>query len=159
MTVRRMDNVSIVVANLPAAVAFFRELGLNVEGEATVEGAWVDQCVGLDNVKSDIAMMVTPDGHSRIELTRFHRPAPVARTPHPYPANALGISRIMFAVEDIDDTVARLGKHGGEVVREIVQYQSFYRLCYLRGPEGILLALAQQLTAGSEDELSTKNRA
>jgi len=145
MTVRRLDNVSIVVDDLAAAIAFFVELGLEVEGQTTVEGRWVDRIVGLDGVRSEIAMMKTPDGQSRLELTKFHAPAAVRAGPKDAPANALGIGRIMFAVDDIDDVLARLRARGAELVGEVVQYKESYRLCYVRGPEGILLALAQQL--------------
>ena len=148
MALLRMDNVSIVFDDLAAAIAFFVELGLELEGETTVEGRWVDQIVGLDGVRSDIAMMRTPDGHSRLELTRFQRPGPVSAQPKNAPANTLGIRRIMFAVDDIDDVVARLRTHGAELVGEVAQYEDMYRLCYLRGPEGILIALAQELSPG-----------
>src|SRR5262245_35019928 len=144
MTLKRMDNVSIIVEDLAAAIAFFSELGLELEGQMVVEGPWVDRCIGLEGVKSEIAMMRTPDGHSRLELTKFHQPKAVSREPKNAPANALGISRIMFAVDDIDDTIARLRQHGAEIVDEVVQYEDMYRLCYVRGPEGILIALAQQ---------------
>jgi catechol 2,3-dioxygenase-like lactoylglutathione lyase family enzyme len=144
MTILRMDNVAIVVDDLDAATAFFVELGLELEGKATVEGPLVDRIVGLDDVRTDIAMMRTPDGHSRLELTKFHTP-PAARTGPNAQVNALGIGRIMFAVEDIDDVVARLQAHGAELVGEVVQYEDQYRLCYLRGPEGILIALAEPL--------------
>ncbi len=147
MTVLRLDNVGIVVDDLPAAVAFFLELGLSVEGEATVEGELVDRLVGLEDVRSDIVMMKTPDGHGRLELSKFHHPAAVAGT-HNAPVNTLGIGRIMFAVDDIDATVARLHARGGELVREIVQYENSHRLCYMRGPEGVLVALAQPLVSG-----------
>jgi catechol 2,3-dioxygenase-like lactoylglutathione lyase family enzyme len=139
-----MDNVSIVIEDMEAAIAFFTELGLQLEGRTTVEGAWVTGVIGLDDVKSDIAMMRTPDGHSRIELTRFHRPAAIPDEVKSAP-NALGIRRIMFAVDDIDGVVARLQKHGAELVREIAQYEDSYRLCFMRGPEGVLIALAEQL--------------
>ena len=145
MTVKRLDNVGIVVDDMPAAIAFFVELGLELDGEATVEGSWVDGVVGLDGVRCDIAMMRTPDGHSRLELTTFHSPAAVGAEPDA-PANALGIRRIMFAVDDIDDVVARLRLHGAELVGQIENTESLYRLCYLRGPEGILVALAEELT-------------
>jgi len=140
-----MDNVGIVVDDLAAAIAFFRELGLALEGEMPVEGPWVDQVVGLDGVRVEIAMMRTPDGHSRIELTKFHRPAAAAAAPTNAPANTLGIRRIMFAVDDIDDVVARLRARGGELVGEVAQYEDLYRLCYMRGPEGIIVALAEPL--------------
>jgi catechol 2,3-dioxygenase-like lactoylglutathione lyase family enzyme len=145
MTLLRMDNVLIVVDDLKAAIAFFAELGLELEGETTVEGPWVDRVVGLDGVRSDIAMMRTPDGHGRIELDKFHTPEAIRTGPENAPVNTLGIRRIMFAVDDIDDVVARLRAHGAELVGEVVQYEGMYRLCYVRGPEGIIIALAQQL--------------
>ena len=145
MTIQRMDNVLIVVEDLEAAKAFFAELGMELEGETTVEGPWVGQVIGLDDVHADITMMRTPDGHGRVELTKFHRPAAVRAEPESTPANALGIRRIMFAVDDIDDVVARLRSHGAELVGEIVQYEDIYRLCFLRGPEGIIIGLAEQL--------------
>ncbi len=148
MTIRRMDNVGIVVDDLAATIAFFVELGLELEGEAAVEGAWVDRIVGLDSVRVDIAMMRTPDGHSRLELTKFHRPAAVSAEPKNAP-NTLGIRRIMFAVDDIDDVLARLRAHGAELVGEVAQYEDRYRLCYVRGPEGILIALAEQLSSAA----------
>jgi len=140
-----MDNVGIVFNDLPAAIAFFNELGLQLEGQMTVEGDWTDRCVGLDGVRVDIAMMRTPDGHSRLELMSFQKPAAVPVEPKSAPANALGIRRIMFAVDDIDDVIARLRTHGAELVGEVVQYENLYRLCYLRGPEDIIVALAEQL--------------
>src|SRR5438034_1246711 len=146
MTIQRMDNVLIVVDDLEAAKAFFIELGMELEGETTVEGPWVDQTVGLDGVRSDIAMMRTPDGHGRVELSRFHTPPAVRAEPESAPANALGIRRIMFAVDDLDDVVARLRNHGAELVGEIAQYEDIYRLCFLRGPEGIIIGLAEQLS-------------
>src|SRR3989344_2408560 len=142
----RMDNVGIVVDDLKATVAFFVELGLELEGEMTVEGQWVDRVVGLDGVRNDIAMMRTPDGHSRLELMKFHRPTAISAEPTNAPANTLGIRRIMFAVDDIDDVVARLEKQGAKLVGEVAQYEDMYRLCYLRGPEGIIVALAAQLS-------------
>jgi catechol 2,3-dioxygenase-like lactoylglutathione lyase family enzyme len=145
MTLRRMDNVLIVVENLEAAEAFFAELGMELEGQATVEGAWAGKVIGLDNVRADITMMRTPDGHGRVELSRFHTPPAVRAEPEDAPANALGIRRIMFAVEDIDDVVARLRSHGAELLDEIAQYENQYRLCFVRGPEGILVGLAEQL--------------
>lgn len=145
MTLQRMDNVGIVVDDLAAAVAFFIELGLALEGETTVEGHWVDQVVGLSNVRADIAMMRTPDGHSRLELSKFHNPQAVSAGPKNALANTLGIRRIMFAVEDIEDALARLRTHGAELIGELAQYENKYRLCYVRGPEGILVALAEQL--------------
>jgi catechol 2,3-dioxygenase-like lactoylglutathione lyase family enzyme len=149
MTIQRMDNVLIVVDDLEAAKAFFAELGMELEGETQVEGPWVGQVIGLDDVRADIAMMRTPDGHGRVELTKFHTPAAVRAEPESAPANALGIRRIMFAVDDIDDAVARLGSHGAELVGEIAQYEDVYRLCFLRGPEGIIIGLAEQLSSGS----------
>src|SRR5215207_2490931 len=146
MTIQRMDNVLIVVDDLEAAKAFFAELGMELEGETQVEGPWVDQVVGLDDVRSDIAMMRTPDGHGRIELAKFHTPPAVRAEPESAPANALGIRRIMFAVDDIDDVVARLHSHGGELLGEIAQYEDKYRLCFMRGPEGIIIGLAEQLS-------------
>lgn len=143
----RMDNVLIVVEDLEAAKAFFTELGMELEGETTVEGPWVDQVVGLPGVRADITMLRTPDGHSRVELSRFHTPRAVRVEPQSAPSNALGLRRIMFAVEGIDEVVARLrDKHGAELVGEIAQYEDFYRLCFLRGPEGILIGLAEQLS-------------
>jgi catechol 2,3-dioxygenase-like lactoylglutathione lyase family enzyme len=145
MPLQRMDNVGIVVDDLKAVIAFFVELGLELEGETTVEGLWVDRCIGLDGVRSDIAMMRTPDGYSRLELSKFHTPPASAGEPNA-PMNTLGIRRIMFAVDDIDDALARLQAHGAELVGEVVQYEDMYRLCYVRGPEGILVALAEQLS-------------
>ena len=145
MTIQRMDNVLIVVDDLEAAKAFFAELGMELEGEATNEGPWVDSTVGLNDVRADIAMMRTPDGDGRVELTKFHTPPAVRAEPENAPANTLGIRRIMFAVDDIDDVVARLRSHGGELVDEIVQYEDIYRLCFLRGPEGIIIGLAERL--------------
>ena len=145
MTVKRMDNVGLVVEDLAAAVAFFKELGLELEGEAQVEGSTVDRLVALDGVRCDIAMMRTPDGHGRVELMTFRSPAADSTVPRDAPANAPGIRRIMFAVEGIDDVVARLRAHGAELVGELVQYENSYRLCYVRGPEGIMVALAEKI--------------
>ena len=145
MSLQRMDNVLIVVDDLEAAKAFFVELGMELEGETTVEGRSVDLVVGLDNVRADVAMMRTPDGHGRVELTKFHAPAAVRYEPQNAPANTLGIRRIMFAVDDIDDVLARLRAHGAELVGEVAQYENMYRLCFIRGPEDIIVALAQQL--------------
>jgi len=142
----RMDNVLIVVEDLDAAKAFFAELGMELEGETTVEGPWVGRIIGLNDVRADIAMMRTPDGHNRVELTKFHTPPAVQSEPASAPSNTLGIRRIMFAVEDIDDVVARLRSRGAELVGEIAQYEDIYRLCFLRGPEGIIIGLAEQLT-------------
>jgi catechol 2,3-dioxygenase-like lactoylglutathione lyase family enzyme len=144
MTLKRMDNVLIVVEDLEAAKAFFAELGMELEGETTVEGPWVDHTIGLTDVRADIAMMKSPDGHGRVELTRFDRPRAVRAEPEDAPANALGLRRIMFAVEDIDDVVARLRTHGAELVDEIVRYGDSVRLCFMRGPEGIIIGLAEQ---------------
>ena len=144
--IQRMDNVLIVVDDLEAAKAFFTELGMELDGETTVEGSWVDQTIGLDNVRADITMMRTPDGHGRVELSKFHTPPAVRAEPEDAPANALGMRRIMFAVDDIDDVVARLRNHGGELVGEIAQYEDSYRLCFLRGPEGIIIGLAEELS-------------
>ncbi len=146
MTIRRMDNVGIVVDDMAAAIAFFVELGLELEGETTVEGRWVDRTVGLDGVKCDIAMMRTPDGHGRLELSKFHAPPAIRRTPEPAPVNSLGYLRIMFAVDDIEDVLVRLQAHGAELVGEVVQYEDSHLLCYVRGPEGILVALAEELS-------------
>jgi catechol 2,3-dioxygenase-like lactoylglutathione lyase family enzyme len=140
-----MDNVGIVVNDLEAVIAFFVELGLEVEGETTVEGRWVDRIVGLDGVRSDIAMLRTPDGRSRLELSKFHTPPAATAEPNA-PVNTLGIRRIMFAVEDIEDVLARLQAHGSALVGEVVQYEDSYRLCYVRGPEGIIVALAEPLS-------------
>jgi catechol 2,3-dioxygenase-like lactoylglutathione lyase family enzyme len=145
MTIRRMDNVGVVVDDLAAIIAFFAELGLELEGEATVEGRWVDRVVGLEGVRADIAMMRTPDGHGRLELMKFHSPPAVSAEPKNAAANTLGIRRIMFAVEGIEDVLARLRAHGAELVGELEQYKDSYRLCYVRGPEGIIVALAEQL--------------
>src|SRR3954471_13197586 len=141
----RMDNVLIVVEDPEAAKAFFTELGMELEGETQLEGPWVDSTVGLEDVRADIAMMGTPDGQGRVELSKFHTPPAVRAEPENAPASALGIRRIMSAVEDIDDVVARLRTHGAELVGEIAQYEDMYRLCFLRGPEGIVIGLAEQL--------------
>ena len=143
MTILRMDNVAIVVDDLDAAIAFFAELGMALEGRQEIEGEFADTAVGLDGIRSEIAMMATPDGHSKLELTKYNHPTLIQADP-PAP-NTLGVHRVMFAVDDIDDTVARLGKHGGKVLREIAEYESTYRLCYLRGPAGIIVALAEQI--------------
>jgi catechol 2,3-dioxygenase-like lactoylglutathione lyase family enzyme len=144
MTLKRMDNVLIVVEDLDAAKAFFLELGMEVEGETTVEGPWVDRTIGLRDVRADIIMLRAPGGGG-VELTRYHRPAAVRAEPADAPANALGLRRVMFAVEGLDDVVARLRTLGAEVVDEIVQYGDSVRLCFMRGPEGILVGLAEQL--------------
>jgi catechol 2,3-dioxygenase-like lactoylglutathione lyase family enzyme len=145
MTIKRMDNVGIVVDDLTTVIAFFVELGMELEGEGSVEGPWVDGTVGLDGVRCDIAMLRTPDGHARLELSKFHAPPLIARTPEPAPVNALGYLRVMFAVDDIEGLVARLETHGARVVGEVVRYGDQYRLCYIRGPEGILVGLAEEI--------------
>ncbi|HVO58191.1 MAG TPA: VOC family protein [Dongiaceae bacterium] len=144
MALKRMDNVGIVVEDLSATIDFFRELGLELEGRATIEGEWAGRVTGVSGQRVEIAMMRTPDGHSRLELSRFLEPPAIADH-RQAPVNALGYLRVMFAVDDIDETVARLGKRGAKLVGEIVQYEDTYRLCYIRGPEGILLGLAQEL--------------
>lgn len=144
MAVKRMDNVGIVVENMDAAIEFFTELGLKLEGRAPIEGAWADGVTGLRDMRVEIAMMRTPDGHSRIEMSRFLAP-PVVADHRSAPVNALGYLRIMFTVDNIDDTLARLAKRGAELVGQVVQYQDSYRLCYIRGPERILIGLAQEL--------------
>jgi catechol 2,3-dioxygenase-like lactoylglutathione lyase family enzyme len=144
MTVKRMDNVGIVVEDIDAAIEFFRELGLTLEGRMTIEGDWAGRVTGLHGQRVEAAMLRTPDGHSRIELSRFDAPA-VASDHRTAPVNSLGYLRVMFAVEDIDDTLARLEKLGATVVDQVVDYGGIYRLCYIRGPEGILIGLAQQL--------------
>jgi catechol 2,3-dioxygenase-like lactoylglutathione lyase family enzyme len=146
MTLKRMDNVLIVVEDLEAAKAFFAELGMELEGEATNEGPWVDRIIGLENVRADIAMMRTPDGHGGVELTKFHTPPAIRAEPESAPVNALGMRRIMFTVDDVDDVVARLRSHGAELVGEIAQYEDIYRLCFLRGPEGIIVGVAEELS-------------
>jgi catechol 2,3-dioxygenase-like lactoylglutathione lyase family enzyme len=145
MTIQRMDNVGIVVDDLEAAIAFFVELGMEVEGKAVIEGPWAARVVGLDDQRADVAMMRTPDGHGRIELAKYRTPKAISGVPANAPANTLGIRRIMFAVDDIDDVIARLHTHGAELVGEVVQYEDAYRLCYIRGPEGIVVALAEEL--------------
>jgi catechol 2,3-dioxygenase-like lactoylglutathione lyase family enzyme len=145
MTIQRMDHVSVVVDDLEAAKAFFFELGMELEGEAPIEGRWVDRANGLDGVRVDIAMMRTPDGHGRLELTKFHSPEAVRIEPENALGNTLGLRSIMFAVDDIDATVAGLHARGAELVGEVEQYQDSYRPCYVRGPEGIIVALAEQL--------------
>ncbi len=145
MTIQRMDNVGIVVEDLDVAIAFFTELGMDLDGEAQIEGLWADRTVGLDGVRSDIAMMRTPDGHGKLELAKYHAPAAVSAEPEDPPPNTLGLHRVMFAVDDIEDTVARLRAHGAELLGEVAQYEDIYRLCYVRGPEGIIIGLAEQL--------------
>jgi catechol 2,3-dioxygenase-like lactoylglutathione lyase family enzyme len=145
MALHRMDNVLIVVEDLEAAKAFFAELGMELDGETRVEGPWVDQTVGLEGVRADIAMMRTPDGHGRVELSKFHTPPAVRAEPEDAPTNALGIRRIMFAVDDIDDLVDRLRNHGAELVGEIARYEDIYRMCFVRAPEGFVVGLAERL--------------
>ncbi|UNZ21428.1 VOC family protein [Streptomyces sp. 891-h] len=140
-----MDNVAIVVEDLEAAIAFFTELGMELDGRAQIEGLFADHSVGLDGVRSDIAMMRAPDGSGKLELTKYHNPAAISVEPSSLPPNTLGLHRVMFAVDDIDDTVARLRTHGAELLGEVAQYKDIYRLCYLRGPAGIILALAEQI--------------
>ncbi len=144
MALKRMDNIGIVVEDLGGAIDFFCELGLELEGRATIEGEWAGRVTGLGDQHVEIAMMRTPDGHSRLELSRFLRPAVIADH-RKAPVNALGYLRAMFTVDDIDDTLARLGAHGAELVGEVVRYTDVYRLCYIRGPEGLLIGLAQEL--------------
>src|SRR5919109_4730571 len=144
MTVQRMDNVGIVVDSLDDAISFFAELGLKLEGRAIVEGEWSGRVTGLGAQRVEIAMMVTPDGHSRLELSRFLTP-PVVADHRSAPVNALGYLRVMFTVDDIDETLARLRKRGAEIVGVVVQYEDTYRLCYIRGPEGMLIGLAEEL--------------
>ncbi|MEU6623788.1 VOC family protein [Streptomyces litmocidini] len=145
MTIQRMDNVLIVVEDLDAVMAFFVELGMEPEGRMPVEGRWVDRVIGIDGSRQEVAMLRTPDGHGRIELAKFHTPEAVDTGMRDAPVNALGIRRVMFAVDDIDDVVARLCARGGELVGEVVRYEDVYRLCYLRGPEGIVVGLAERL--------------
>ncbi|MFI6392650.1 VOC family protein [Nonomuraea sp. NPDC050540] len=140
-----MDNIGIVVDDLDVVIAFFTELGMELEGKALIEGPWAARLVGLDDQRVDIAMMRTPDGHGRIELAKYHTPEAIGGVPQEAPANTLGIRRIMFAVDDIDDVLARLRTHGAELVGEVSRYEDSYRLCYLRGPEGIVVALAEEL--------------
>jgi len=146
MTLKRMDNVGIVVESLDAAISFFAELGLKLEGRATIEGQWAGRVTGLGHQRVEIAMMATPDGHGRIELSRFLSP-PVVADHRNAPVNALGYLRVMFAVDDIDDTLVRLRSRGAQLVGEVVQYEDAYRLCYVRGPDGLLIGLAEELSA------------
>jgi catechol 2,3-dioxygenase-like lactoylglutathione lyase family enzyme len=145
MTIKRMDHVSVVVEDLPAAIAFFTTLGMALEGEAALEGDWVDRINGLEGVQVDIVMMRTPDGHGRLELTKFRNPKLVELEPAIAPPNTLGLRSVMFTVGSVDDTVARLRAHGAELVGEVAQYEDKYRLCYVRGPAGIIVALAEEL--------------
>ncbi|MFF1325027.1 VOC family protein [Streptomyces chartreusis] len=145
MTIQRMDNVLIVVDDLDAVIAFFVELGMELEGKGPLEWRGAERVIGLDDVRQDVAMLRVPDGHGRVELAKFHRPKVITPEPKHAPANTLGLRRVMFAVDDIDDVVARMRAHGAELVGEIVQYENVYRLCYVRGPEGIVVGLAEQL--------------
>ena len=145
MTIKRLDHISVVVDDLPDAVAFFTALGLTLEGEARVEGPWVDRINRLDGVQVDIVMMRTPDGHGRLELTKFRSPELVEIEPAIAPPNALGLRSVMFTVESVDESVARLRAIGAELVGEVAQYEQMYRLCYMRGPAGIIVALAEEL--------------
>jgi catechol 2,3-dioxygenase-like lactoylglutathione lyase family enzyme len=145
MTIKRMDHVSVVVDDLPAAIAFFTTLGMAKEGEAAVEGDWVDRVNGLESVQVDIVMMRTPDGHGRLELTKFRNPKLVEIEPLIAPPNSLGLRSVMFTVESVDDTVARMRAHGAELVGSVTQYEDKYRLCYMRGPAGIIVSLAEEL--------------
>jgi catechol 2,3-dioxygenase-like lactoylglutathione lyase family enzyme len=146
MAVLRMDNVGVVVEDLDAAIAFFTELGLELEGRAQIEGRWAELTVGIDDMRSEIAMLRTPDGHSKVELAKYHRPEAIRSDPEKPPANTLGFQRMMFAVDDIHDTVARLRGHGGELLGEIAQFESMFLLCYLRGPAGVVIGLAEQIS-------------
>jgi catechol 2,3-dioxygenase-like lactoylglutathione lyase family enzyme len=145
MTIKRLDHVSVVVDDLAAAIAFFTTLGMTVEGEMPIEGPWVDRVNGIENIQVDIVMMRTPDGHGRLELTKFRNPKLVAIEPAVAPPNALGLRSVMFAVDSVDDTVARLRAEGGQLIGEVAQYEDIYRLCYMRGPAGIIVALAEEL--------------
>jgi catechol 2,3-dioxygenase-like lactoylglutathione lyase family enzyme len=145
MTLLRMDNVLVVVEDLDAAIAFFTELGMELEGRAVLEGEWVDATIGIDGARDEIAMMRTPDGHGKLELTQFHTPEALGPKPKDLPVNALGYRRIMFAVDDLDAVLARLLARGAELVRDVVEYEDVYRLCFIRGPEGLIIGLAQPL--------------
>jgi catechol 2,3-dioxygenase-like lactoylglutathione lyase family enzyme len=145
MTIQRLDNVLIVVDDIEAAKTFFTELGMQLEGETQVEGPWADAVVGLSGVRTDIATLRTPDGHGRVELSQYHTPAAVRAEPENAPANTLGMRRIMFAVDDVDAAVATVRRLGGELVGEIAQYEDVYRLCFVRGPEGVIIGLAEDL--------------
>ena len=145
MAIQRMDNVAIVVDDLDAAVAFFAELGMELEGKGQIEGSCADLTVGLDGIQTEIAMMRTPDGHGKLELTRYHVPAAVTAGPQNPAPNTLGLHRVMFAVDDIHDTIARLRPHGAEILGEVAQYENSFLLCYLRGPAGIIVALAEHI--------------
>jgi catechol 2,3-dioxygenase-like lactoylglutathione lyase family enzyme len=145
MTIKRLDHISVVVEDLDAAIAFFTALGMTREGAAHVEGEWVDRINAIAGVQVDIVMMNTPDGHGKLELTKFRHPALVPLEPAVAPSNALGLRSVMFAVESVDESIARLQAHGGELIGEVVQYEEMYRLCYMRGPAGVIVALAEEL--------------
>jgi catechol 2,3-dioxygenase-like lactoylglutathione lyase family enzyme len=145
MTIKRLDHISVVVDDLPAAIAFFTALGMAIDGNMLVEGSWVDRINGLEGVQVDIVMMRTPDGRGRLELTKFRHPELVEIQPAIAPPNALGLRSVMFAVESLDDTITRLRAHGAELIGEVAQYEDIYRLCYMRGPAGIIVALAEEL--------------
>ena len=146
MTIQRMDNVAIVVDDLDAAVAFFTDLGMELEGRMPIEGSWAGSVVGLDDMRSEIAMMRIPDAPGRLELTKYHTPTAITPQPAMTPSNTLGLHRVMFAVDDLEDTLARLRPHGAELVGEVTRYEDSFLHCYLRGPSGIILALAEQLS-------------
>ena len=145
MAIQRMDNVLIVVEDIDAVISFFVELGMELEGKGPAEGRWVERIIAIDDVRQEVAMLRTPDGHGKIELAMFHTPKAIRSEPKDAPANTLGIRRVMFAVDDIDDVVARLRAHGAGLVGEVVPYEDIFRLCYVRGPEGIVVGLAEQL--------------
>ncbi|TNH29724.1 VOC family protein [Micromonospora orduensis] len=145
MAIQRMDNVLIVVEDLDAVIAFFVALGMEVEGRGPVEGRWVERVIGIDDVRQEVAMLRTPDGHGKVELAMFHTPKAISAEPRDAPANTLGIRRVMFAVDDIEDVIARLRAHGAELVGDLERYEDIFRLCYVRGPEGIIVGLAEQL--------------
>ena len=146
MAIQRMDNVLIVVEDLDAVISFFVELGMELEGKGPIEGRWVERVIGIDDVRQDVAMLRTPDGHGRVELAMFHTPEAISAEPRNAPVNTLGIRRIMFAVDDVEDVVARLRARGAELVGELARFDDIYRLCYVRGPEGIIVGLAEQLS-------------
>lgn len=145
MAIQRMDNVLIVVEDLDAVIAFFVELGMEVESRGPVEGRWVERVIGIDDVRQEVAMLRTPDGHGKVELAMFHTPKAISPEPRDAPANTLGIRRVMFAVDDIEDVIARLRAHGADLVGDLERYEDIFRLCYVRGPEGIIVGLAEQL--------------
>ncbi|MFJ6168404.1 VOC family protein [Micromonospora orduensis] len=145
MAIQRMDNVLIVVEDLDAVIAFFVELGMEVESREPVEGRWVERVIGIDDVRQEVAMLRTPDGHGKVELAMFHTPKAISPEPRDAPANTLGIRRVMFAVDDIEDVIARLRAHGADLVGDLERYEDIFRLCYVRGPEGIIVGLAEQL--------------